>query len=135
HSAQALADPKEHVRQQTRRMQQAAAELRFETAAKIKSWVDQLAQIGKGPFRYVRPLEEFNFLSLQRGPRAGTAKIFLITPGRIEEILGLASEPIPPGELLRFALTIAHDRPMELDENGVERIGVVAHHLFQPKAK
>jgi excinuclease UvrABC nuclease subunit len=134
-SAKVLADPHDYVREQTRRMQQAAGELRFEIAEKIKAYIEQLSQLGKGSLRHVRPLAEFSFLSLQRGPWAGTAKVFLITPGRIEEILGLTSEPIPPGELLRHALTIAHDRPMELDENGVERIGVVAHHLFQPKAK
>src|SRR5205085_8288365 len=82
-SATVLAEPAEYAREQTRRMQQAAAELRFEGAEKIKAYVEQISQLGKGPLRHVRPLREFMFVSLQRGPRAGTAKVFLITPGRI----------------------------------------------------
>jgi excinuclease UvrABC nuclease subunit len=135
-SSRVLAGPQEHVRQQTGRMKQAAAELRFETAAKIKAWVEQLSQIGKGPLRHVRPLEDFCFLSLQRGPRAGTAKVFLITPGRIDEIAGLIAEPERPAELLRLALDLAQARRGErIDHAGAERIGVVAHHLFVAKHK
>ena len=135
-SASVLADPQDYAREQTRRMQQAAAELRFETAEKIKAYVEQLSQIGKGALRHVRPLEEFQFVTLQRGPRAGTAKVFLITPGKIDEIAGLISEPSPAGEVLKIALTVAHDRRDEpLDDVGAERIGVVSHHLFQPKAR
>lgn len=135
-SASVLADPRDYIREQTRRMQQAAAELRFETAQKIKAYIDQLSVLGKGNFRHVRPLEEFRFITFQRGPRAKTAKLFLITPGRIEEIAGLISEPSPPGEMLRHVLTLAQEREGDrVDEIGAERIGVVAHHLFMPKAK
>jgi hypothetical protein len=136
YSAKVLADPQDYVREQTRRMQQAAAELRFEIAEKIKAYVQQLSQLGKGPLRHVRPLQELSFVSLQRGPRAGTAKVFLVTPGQIDEIAGILSEPSPPGELLKLALSLAHDRrDAPLDDIGAERIGVVAHHLFQPKAR
>jgi excinuclease UvrABC nuclease subunit len=135
-SVTVLADPHDYVREQTRRMLQAAAELRFETAEKIKAYNEQLAALGKGPFRHVRPIERFRFVTLQRGPRAGTAKVFLITPGRIDDIAGLIAEPKPAGELLREILTILHDRgDRGVDEIGAERIGAVAHHLFQPKAK
>jgi excinuclease UvrABC nuclease subunit len=135
-SAKVLADPQDYAREQTRRMQQAAAELRFEAAQKIKAYADEFNQLGKGSLRHVRPLREFTFITLQRGPRAGTAKVFLITPGRIEEIAGLIREPTSPGEVLKLALVAAHDRRDDpLDEIGAERIGVVAHHLFQPKAK
>jgi excinuclease ABC subunit C len=136
YSVQVLADPRGQVRQQTQRMQQAAAALRFELAAKIKSWIEQLSQVGKGPLRYVRPLDKFNFISLQRGPRAGTARVFLITPGRIDEIAGLVAEPLKPAELLRFALELAEQRRGEpLDAIGAERVGVVAHHLFVARQK
>jgi excinuclease UvrABC nuclease subunit len=135
-SAEVLADPQGYARQQTRRMEEAAAELRFETAEKIKAQVEQLEQLGKGPMRHVRPLREFAFITLQRGPRAGTAKVFLITPGRIDEIAGLIAEPSAPAEVLKLALAAAHDRRDDpLDDVGAERIGVVAHHLFQPKAR
>ncbi len=136
HSARALADPKDYVRQETLRMKQAAAELRFETAAKIKAWVEQFAQIGKGPLRHLRTLEQFQYVTLQRGPRAGTAKIFLITPGRIDEVAGLITEPTHPGDVLRVILGLAHDRrDFVIDDQGAERVGMVAHHLFQPKAR
>src|SRR3954465_15232224 len=92
-SARSVVDPAPLVRDHTRRMQQAAAELRFETAAKIKAFVDSFSILGKGPFRHVRRLAEFNFLSLQHGPRVGTAKVFLITPGRVEQVACLVAEP------------------------------------------
>jgi hypothetical protein len=62
--------------------------------------------------------------------------VFLITPGRIELVLGLITEPQYPADVLRYILGLAHDRrDADVDEIGAERIGVVAHHLFQPKAK
>jgi hypothetical protein len=113
--------------------------LRFEVAEKIKSYIEQLSALGKGPFRHVRPLDKFQYVTLQRGPRAGMAKLFVITPGRIETIACLLSDPKHSGELLRQVLQLAHDRRdavnERLDEPAVERIGVVSHHLFQPTAK
>jgi hypothetical protein len=134
-SMRAIIDPAEIIREQTNRMQQAAAELRFELAAKIKAYVDQLSQLGKGPFRHVGRLRDFCYLSLQHGPRPGeNARVFLITPGRIEEILGEISEPLRPSEILRAALTLAEQHADDrVDQIGAERIGIVAHHLFSPK--
>ena len=43
YSTRALIDPREFQREHERRMQQAAAELRFETAEKIKAYVEQVA--------------------------------------------------------------------------------------------
>src|SRR5207253_3092239 len=71
-STEVVADPSHEIEQQTERMGAASADLRFEAAAKIKNHIDQLSQLGKGPFRHVRKLEDFSFLSLQRGPWAGT---------------------------------------------------------------
>jgi excinuclease UvrABC nuclease subunit len=133
-SATALVDPAPAVREQTARMQRAAAELKFEQAARVKRVVDQLGQLGKGPFRHARRLEDFAYLSLQRGPRQGTAKVFLVTPGRIEEVAGLVNEPVEPGDLLRHVLGLATARrEAAVDPVGAERIGVVAHHLFLAK--
>jgi excinuclease UvrABC nuclease subunit len=135
YSVAVLSDPRDHVREQTARMRQAAAELRFETAERIKAYVEQLSQLDKGPFRHLRPLREFNYLALQRGPREGLAKVFLVTPGRIEEVAGLIDAPAPPGELLRLALSLAAERASDnVDAVGAERVGVVAHHLFLAKA-
>ncbi|MGB7158698.1 MAG: hypothetical protein WBD40_11565 [Tepidisphaeraceae bacterium] len=134
HSAAVLSDPHDHVREQTRRMQQAAAELRFETAERIKLFIEQLSQLGKGAFRHVRPLKDFTWLSLQRGPREGTAKVFLITPGRVEELAGLIAEPTKSSDLLRLLLETTASRPPLIDQSGFEVMGVVSHQLFQAKA-
>jgi hypothetical protein len=133
-SAAALADPSEMIHQQNDRMKDAAAELRFETAAKIKAFIDQLSQIGKGAFRHARLLGDFSYITLQPGPKAGSAKLFLILPGLIEEIADILSEPDRPSELLRTIFTLAGEfLQSALDTPGVERIGIVGHHLFSPK--
>jgi hypothetical protein len=133
-SLEALSDPREIIRDQTARMNQASAELRFEMAAKIKAFIDELSQFKKGPFRHAAPLNEFAFIALQPGPIAGSAKLFLILPGLIEELLDLLSEPARPSELLGVIFTAA-DRhaATPLDQPAIERIGIVAHHLFSPK--
>ena len=133
-SVRTLEDPAEVVRQQEGRMHAAAAELRFETAAKIKQFVEQLQQLGKGPFRHARRVRDLVFVSLQHGPRAGTAKVFLISRGRTEEILGLIAEPSNPGQVVRVALERAAALDAEpIDAADAERIGVFAHHLFSGK--
>jgi excinuclease UvrABC nuclease subunit len=132
-SARVLVDPADFVRDQTRRMEQAAAELHFETAAKIKTYIQQLSVLGKGPFRHTRLLQDFQYLSFQRGPRSGTVKVLLITPGGIEEILGLIDESFKPAEVMRLALSGAAQGQGVVDTEGAERIGIVAHELFSPK--
>lgn len=134
-SARTLIAPQELIRDTTRRMHQAAAELKFEVARKIKQYIDSLSQLGKGPYRHVRLLKEFHYLSFQRGPRDNSAKVFLITPGQIEEIAGLINPPQHPGEILGLALSLAEGCSADhLDPIGTERVGVVAHHLFEPRA-
>ena len=61
-------------------------------------------------------------------------KVFLLNPGRIEQILCVMDEQFKPSEVMRVALTVAADPPGKLDTVGVERIGIVAHHLFSAKA-
>ena len=133
-SMESLVAPERLIQDVTDRMRQAAAEQQFESAAKIKSYVDSMSQLGKGPFRHVRKLSDFKFLSIQRGPRDETAKVFLITPGQIEEIAGLISPPLHPAELLKIAFSLGTDINItSLDQIGAERVGVISHHLFQPK--
>ena len=129
-SRRVLADPADYTREQDRRMRQAASELRFEVAGKIKAYVDQLGQLGHGPFRHVAALAQFQYLALQPGPAADTVKAFLVTPGRIDPLLCLTDASAKPSELMRVALTAAADHPGTVDAIGAERIGVVAHHLF-----
>lgn len=134
-SAQALVDPEPLIRQQQEQMRRAAAELQFERAARIKALIDQLAQLGQGPFRHVRRLEDFRFLCLQRGPRAKTAKAFLVTPGQVQPLACLSAEPTHPADLLRTALALSQQSPPLLDLAAAERLGIVTHHLFAPKHK
>jgi hypothetical protein len=133
-SAATLADPREMIRQQTDRMKEAAADLRFETAGKIKSFIDQLSKLGKGAFRHARPLRDFACVTIQPGPTAASAKLFLILPGIIEEIADILIEPARPSDLLRAVFLTAEEHAgAPLDAKGVERIGIVSHHLFSPK--
>jgi excinuclease UvrABC nuclease subunit len=132
-SAEVLPDPAAYIREQTRRMQQAAAELRFETAAKIKAYIDELSQLGKGPYRQMGRLADFELLSFQRGPKPGSMKVFLILQGMISPVLGVIGETFKPAEVMRVALETAANAKKDLDQPGVERIGIVAHHLFSAK--
>jgi excinuclease UvrABC nuclease subunit len=135
-SVDVLADPAPAVREQEARMRQAAAALKFEIAAKIKVYSEQLAHLGKGAFRHVRRLRDFQFLSIQPGPRARTAKVFLILPGSITEILGLTgADSVRASPILGVALEGAarHHPDTMVDATGAERIGIAAHHLFSTK--
>jgi excinuclease UvrABC nuclease subunit len=133
-SAATLADPAEMIRQQDQRMREASAEQRFELASKIKSFIEQLRQLGKGAFRHARPLRDFAYVAMQPGPGTRSAKLFLILPGLIEEIADLLDEPKRPAELLGSIFTAAEQHTgQSLDAKGVERIGIVAHHLFAPR--
>ncbi|CAN5619050.1 hypothetical protein BH09PLA1_BH09PLA1_09030 [soil metagenome] len=134
-SSRAIVDPRELIREQTVRMQSAAKELRFESAAKIKSYIDSISTLGTGDLRHLQRLRDFNFLSLQHGPRDGRAKAFLVTPGAIEEIAGVPLEPTRPADLMRLALERAASGSRDsVDAIAAERIGVVTHHLFKSKS-
>jgi hypothetical protein len=134
-SLRTLVDPRPMIADQQKRMRAAAADLKFELAARIKQHADLLGQIGKGPFRHARPLDEFRFLYLQHGPAAGSAKVFVVTPGEVEHVACLIAEPATASSLLRLVFERGQ-RPMAtpLTAAQVERVGVVSHHLFAAKA-
>ncbi len=125
--------PSELIAQTRHRLEEAARDLNFEAAGKIKQYLDQLSQFRKGALRYTRRIEDFRYLSLQPGGRPGTAKLFLITPGQIEEIACLIAEPIRCSDLLRFILARAAQAGIDATEQGTERIGIVSDHLFRAK--
>jgi excinuclease UvrABC nuclease subunit len=133
-SLRTLVSPRELIEDATQRMKQASAELNFEAARKIKQYIDSLSQLGKGPFRHARRLRDFKYLSIQRGPRDNTAKAFLITPGRVEELCGLIDSPRQAGDFLRLALERSNATIDSLDPIGTENVGIVSNHLFQAKA-
>lgn len=134
-SLQTLIDPRPMLADQEKRMRSAAADLKFEIAGKIKQHVDLLGQIGKGPFRHARPLDDFRYLCLQHGPTVGTAKVFVVTPGEVEHVASLIAEPATASSLLRLVFERGQ-WPMTppLSTPQVERVGVVSHHLFAAKA-
>jgi excinuclease UvrABC nuclease subunit len=133
-SVETLVAPGDMIAGQTRRMKAAAAELQFEVAAKIKQHLDRISQFGKGPFRYVRRLEDFRYVSLQHGPRAGTAKVVSIAPGVVDEVAGLIGDDASRcADVLRAILDHQAQISAEIDEQGAERIGVVADHLFRAR--
>lgn len=133
-STRVLVDPGDMVREHEIRMRQAAAELKFEAAGKIKQYVEELSAFGKGAYRHARKLEDFQYVALQPGPKPGTAKLFLVTPGRITEEAGLMAEPSHAGPVLRLLLERAEARrARSTDAEGAERVAVVAWHLFSPK--
>jgi excinuclease UvrABC nuclease subunit len=133
-SSQVLVRPREFIAEQDARMQKLAGELQFEQAGKVKAKLEQVKQFGKSAFRYAQRIEDFRFVSLQRGPVEGTAKVFVITPAAIEEVAGLIDEPRDVSELLRAILQRAEAlRDLEMTEAAIERIGLVAHHLFSGK--
>jgi excinuclease UvrABC nuclease subunit len=134
-SARTVVSPGEFIEEHTQRMNAAAAELNFESAGKIKQFVEQISQFGKGAFRFARRMEDFRFVSLQHGPRAGTAKVLVVCGGRVSEVAGLISEPRASADLLRAVLEEAGRGEGELDERGVERMGVVTDHLFRAKRR
>jgi excinuclease UvrABC nuclease subunit len=129
-SSLVLPDPAEYIREQTRRMQQAAGELRFEIASKIKAYVDELSQLGKGPYRHLTRLTQFAYVAFQRGPRPGSMKIFLIAGGTILLLCCVIDENFKASDVMRLALKSEAERSEKLEQAGVERIGIVAHHLF-----
>ncbi|MGN6726657.1 MAG: hypothetical protein ACTHLZ_12110 [Tepidisphaeraceae bacterium] len=124
-SRDTLIDPADEIETQTERMREAAGELRFELAAKIKQFIDLLKSLRTGDNRFVRPFERFAFVAVQPAPSGQQAKLLLCTPAGTTELAGLISEPV---EVLRH-LTIPTDpRPIDL-----ERLCILTHHLFQPK--
>jgi excinuclease UvrABC nuclease subunit len=131
-----LERPSEFADDLERRMREAAGRLEFEAAKKFKGLMERTGQLRKGAFRHGRMLEDFRYVSFQKGPRAGTVKMFLITPGDIEEVAALIGDPAGgAADMLRYVLAMGeHRRGNRVDEFGAERIAVVANHLFSAKS-
>ena len=134
-SAESLADPAgplASVRADVdQRMRDAASALAFESAGRAKKYAAELAAIGDRKYRHVRPVGAFRFVAVQPGPREGTAKVFVVTPGGVSEVAGLIGDPgRGASELLREILAAGADDGGDRD---AELIGVVSQHLFGAK--
>ncbi len=139
-SIDTLCDPSNEIDQQTARMAAAAGDLKFEVAGKIRQFIAQIESFRKTEWRYVRPMEDFRFLSLQPGPRKGHAKLFAITPNGIECVMGLRSEPDesllqcdPIRHLMQPAPPSAAIASSS-HESSREQISLAVKHLFSPKS-
>lgn len=123
-SIRTLADPLTEIESQADRMKEAAAEMRFELAGKIKGFIEGLQSLNTGDWRFVRPAGRFAFVSLQSGPAKGQAKLIHVSLAGCAERLGLIGEPLdfPP---LPPSPTVVKVDP--------ERLGLIASHLFSPK--
>jgi hypothetical protein len=135
-STQTLIDPCPMLVDQKFRMAAAAAALKFETAQKIKAYVDSLSSLGKGAYRYLRRLEDFAYVALQRGARARAVNVFLIAGGAVVAAQPLAAEPdqaVAQGLIGRGLELAEAQRGRRPDRAGIERIGIVSHQLFAAK--
>lgn len=125
-SLQTLIDPNEEVEDQTQRMRDAAGELRFELAGKIKQFIDALQSLRGGEYRFVKPIEQFNYVTLQPGPIKGTTRLLHCTPAGAAERLGFIAEPAP--EAADWALAMFE--PGDRSSIDAERLSIIAHHLL-----
>lgn len=127
-SIDALGDPGAFVEEQRLRMEQAAQGRQFEAAGKIKAYIEELERLGKGAYEHVRPLGRFIYVAIEPGRRAGTARVFLIRGGRIEEICGLIG--VPTATAAAMMQVLGREDAAAPDAQSVERMAMVTHHLY-----
>ncbi len=133
HAADVLADPASAVADHHLRMRQAAAATQFETAGAIKAFADKLETLTSGPYRHLRPLEQFRFLAVLPGGRKESAKLLVITPGVIRPLACLREPPTKRRgeEVLRSALALLAEPAEPVDSAAArERLSLITHHLF-----
>lgn len=132
----ALSNPSLFIHQQTARMTSAATELHFEQAARIKQFIDSLSQLIGGKYRLIRPMHQFHYLGLQRGPRPGTAKAFLIGPGTIEPLSCLlTTESTDAHELLDTVRRTLKNPLPNFEPIDTDRLALTASHILRRTAK
>jgi excinuclease UvrABC nuclease subunit len=131
-AVRALIDPTSLQEQTRRQMEQAAAELRFESAAKFKGILEKLGQFRSGPWKHLRPLEDFRFLAVQPAGAAHRAKVLAIDGGTIRHLATMIA--VPGNGLAAQLAESARSWPSgEWDMAAVERLAMVNQHLLYPK--
>jgi hypothetical protein len=74
-------------------------------------------------------------VALQRGSRARTAKLFLVTPGACEHVLSLTGRDNGLGGVVGSVLSMHERLPrVPRDPRSVERLACVAQHMLSAKA-
>ena len=132
-SLEAMLEPGKYRKECEEAMRAAAGELNFELAGKIKIHLERGARLHAGAFSHLRALSDFRFLGMQRGPGERKGKLFLITPGRCEEMLGIISSEVNWRRVVEYARVRMEELDGEFDRAAAERMAVAASHLFMPK--
>jgi excinuclease UvrABC nuclease subunit len=131
-AADAAAGDRNPIREElTQEMADAAAALAFEKAASIKGRLGRLAELDSADCELAAPIEQFQYLLVQRGPNARTARTYFVNGPAVvagkELAYPLAGKQLTQ-TISKMAAFVA--REPKLDEAGPWRMGVVAHYLF-----
>lgn len=131
----ARGDREPFLRQWQEQMQRYAGEWAYEKAAAVKQRIERSRTVEQAAFRHVRPIEDFNYLIVQRGKGRTTVKPFVVRRGTIA-----------PGEAVRIKKVadiavqwIAAVREEAVSSGGEsgdlqfqsEQIWLVSHYLFK----
>ncbi|UCD29114.1 MAG: hypothetical protein JSV03_01115 [Planctomycetota bacterium] len=120
-------------------MQEAAASRAYERANTCKQKLERVKGIEHEAFRLIRPINEFNYLIVQRGGGRTRLKPFFVHAGRIipgsmvklKDIDKRAGEWI---EALKNPKTSSTDLSQEIRQEISEQIWLVSHYLFKRDA-
>lgn len=126
-SIRSIDDPTDARNSLTNEMKRLAGEMNFEQAGVLKQRLDRLTKfVGLEP--HVRRIEVFRFLSIQPGPKAGSAKLFDVSVGSIKEIAGILDENADVSLLVSSNDVLASNFDTEL-------VALAAHHLTSRKSE
>lgn len=117
--------PQRGLESLTQEMKRLASALEFEAAGRVKGRIGLLQSLGGGSSRQIRPLGAFDYLSVQPGPRKGTAKLFRVRADGVSEVGGLRDESFDLAEV-RFLL---NRTPMRSGCPPGILLGAVCYHL------
>lgn len=120
-SLDVLIDPVAEIDAQTCRMTQAARDLQFESASRIKQFITALESLRKKDWKHLRPLEDLQFLAVCPGEKKSSVKHFLLSPAIFATLNPAALPTIPP-----------LDRST-LDDIAALRLMIWLPHMLSPK--
>ena len=129
-SVNALIDPAARVAEQRSRMEQAAAEMRYETAAAIKGDMEKWKQLGKGAFAFARPIEKLAFVTVQPAVPPALRSIYLVRPGSVRRVACLLAEPANVDDLMEVIGVLMQEKEEPADP---AILSLLARHLFAGK--
>ena len=119
-----IADPTIEIDDHSERMRQAAGELRFETASKIKQFIDGLKSLRTADARFIAPLDCFGGYALAAGPVKNAARLLHIDLAGVHEMLGVLQNPT---DLNLSNIALPPKSPID-----ALRLAIIAHHQMRP---